>query len=51
MTTYEEIREYMEQEDIQFVRLIFTDAAGREKCVTIMPEELERAFREGIYFD
>ena len=51
MTTYEEIREYMEQEDIQFVRLIFTDAAGREKCVTIMPEELERAFREGISFD
>ena len=51
MYTYEEIQDYVEQENIQFIRLMFSDITGKEKFVTIMPEELERAFREGVSFD
>ncbi len=41
----------IEERDIRFVRLWFTDVLGQLKSVAIAPAELEGAFAEGIGFD
>lgn len=41
----------MEERDVRFVRLWFTDVLGFLKSVAIAPAELESALREGIGFD
>ncbi|MFI0432341.1 MAG: type I glutamate--ammonia ligase [Candidatus Nanopelagicales bacterium] len=41
----------IEERDIRFVRLWFTDVLGQLKSVAIAPAELEGAFDEGIGFD
>ncbi|MSW38029.1 MAG: type I glutamate--ammonia ligase [Actinobacteria bacterium] len=41
----------MEERDIRFIRLWFTDVLGTLKSVAIAPAELEGAFAEGIGFD
>ncbi|XVX21741.1 glutamine synthetase family protein [Actinomycetota bacterium] len=41
----------IEERDIRFVRLWFTDILGTLKSVAIAPAELEGAFAEGIGFD
>ncbi|MFM7451865.1 MAG: glutamine synthetase, partial [Actinomycetota bacterium] len=38
----------LEERDIRFVRLWFTDVLGFLKSVAIAPPELENAFAEGI---
>ena len=41
----------LEERDVRFVRLWFTDVLGFLKSVAIAPAELEGAFAEGIGFD
>jgi glutamine synthetase len=41
----------IEERDIRFVRLWFTDVLGSLKSVAVAPAELESAFAEGIGFD
>src|SRR3954465_4263753 len=41
----------VEERDIRFVRLWFTDVLGFLKSVAVAPAELEAAFNEGIGFD
>jgi glutamine synthetase len=41
----------LEERDVRFVRLWFTDVLGYLKSVAIAPAELEGAFAEGIGFD
>lgn len=41
----------VEERDIRFIRLWFTDVLGVLKSVAIAPAELESAFAEGIGFD
>ncbi|MCH3967084.1 MAG: glutamine synthetase family protein [Atopobiaceae bacterium] len=41
----------VEERDIRFVRLWFTDVLGNLKSFSISPEDLEEAFEEGIGFD
>src|SRR5699024_5730704 len=41
----------LEERDIRFVRLWFTDIQGYLKSVAVAPAELEGAFAEGIGFD
>jgi glutamine synthetase len=41
----------LEERDIRFVRLWFTDVLGTLKSVSVAPAELEAAFEEGIGFD
>ncbi|PZR03806.1 glutamine synthetase beta-grasp domain-containing protein, partial [Corynebacterium kroppenstedtii] len=41
----------LDERDIRFVRLWFTDVQGYLKSVAIAPAELEGAFAEGIGFD
>ena len=47
----EEVLQYVMEEDVKFIRLAFCDVFGRQKNISIMPEELERAFKYGIAFD
>lgn len=51
LCTPEEIYEYVEQEDVKFIRLAFCDVFGKQKNISIMPPELKRAFSDGISFD
>jgi glutamine synthetase len=41
----------IEERDVRFVRLWFTDVLGFLKSVSVAPAELEQAFAEGIGFD
>lgn len=41
----------IEERDVRFIRLWFTDVLGSLKSVAIAPAELEGAFAEGIGFD
>ena len=41
----------VEERDVRFVRLWFTDVLGRLKSFAISPEDLDVAFEEGIGFD
>jgi len=41
----------LEERDIRFLRLWFTDVLGTLKSVSVAPAELEAAFEEGIGFD
>lgn len=49
--SYDEVLEFIEQEDVKFIRLAFCDMHGKQKNVSIMPDELPRAFTDGISFD
>lgn len=46
-----EVIQYVEEEDVKFIRLAFCDVRGRQKNISIMPYELQRAFDSGIAFD
>lgn len=43
----ENIMEYVKEEDVKFIRLLFLDAYGKQKNIAIMPNELEAVFNNG----
>ncbi len=47
----DEIIQYAAEEDVKFIRLAFCDVFGKQKNISIMPDELPRAFEHGIAFD
>ncbi len=47
----EEVLQYINEEDVKFIRLAFCDVFGKQKNISIMPDELPRAFEYGIAFD
>ena len=49
--TPEEVMQYIQEEDVKFIRLAFCDVRGCQKTISIMPHELERAFKYGIAID
>lgn len=49
--TPQEVMQYIQEEDVKFIRLAFCDVHGRQKNISIMPHELERAFEYGIAID
>ena len=51
MTTDREIIEFVEENDVKFIRLAFVDLFGTMKNIAIMPSELTRALAGGISFD
>lgn len=51
MYSYKDVLTFINEEDVQFIRLAFFDVFGVQKNISIMPHELERAFNEGISFD
>lgn len=46
-----EVLQFIEENDVKFIRLAFCDLFGTQKNISIMPNELERAFKEGVSFD
>lgn len=46
-----DIISFVEQNDVKFIRLAFTDVFGRMKNIAVLPTELKRAFKYGIPFD
>ena len=51
MYTKEEVLAYVQEEDVKFIRLAFCDLLGRQKNISILSDELRRAFEDGISFD
>ncbi len=51
MYTVSEVLEYVEEEDVKFVRLAFFDLHGVQKNISIMASQLQSAFENGVSFD
>ena len=51
MQSYSKIREYIEENDVEFIRLAYFDVFGTQKNIAIMSGELERAMKFGISID
>ena len=49
--TPNEVMQYVSEEDVKFIRLAFCDVFGKQKNISIMPDELKRAFEYGIAID
>lgn len=49
--TRKEVMQYVEMENVKFIRLAFCDIFGNLKNIAIIPTELERAFEYGIGID
>lgn len=47
----QEVIEYVREEEIKFIQLVFCDVFGRQKNISITPNELPRAFEYGIAVD
>ena len=47
----DEVLQYIREDDVKFIRLAFCDVFGRQKNVSILADELERAFETGIAID
>ena len=50
-STMNEILQYVAENDVKFIRLAFCDMFGVQKNISIMPDQLQRAFETGISFD
>jgi len=49
--TKEEVLDFVREEDVKFIRLAFFDVKGHQKNISIMADQLERAFQDGVSFD
>ncbi|HOK81896.1 MAG TPA: glutamine synthetase family protein [Clostridia bacterium] len=49
--TASEVLNFIQENDVKFIRLGFCDLFGQQKNMSIMPGELENAFQRGITFD
>ncbi len=49
--TKQEVMQFIYEEDVKFIRLAFCDVFGKQKNISIMPYELERAFSKGVSID
>ena len=50
-STMQAVLQFVQENDVKFIRLAFCDVLGQLKNISIMPEELPRAFESGISFD
>lgn len=46
-----DVLQYVKENDVKFIKLLFTDLFGRIKSISLQPAILEKAFEEGISFD
>lgn len=51
MYTSEDVKNFVEEEDVRFIRLAFFDIFGTQKNISILPDQLSRAFDKGIPID
>ena len=47
----QEVMQFVQEEDVKFIRLAFCDVFGKQKNISVMPQELPRAFEYGIAID
>lgn len=47
----QEVMQFIREEDVKFIRLAFCDVFGTQKNISILAEEISRAFEHGIAFD
>ena len=47
----QEVMDFLEENDVKFVRLAFPDLFGKLKNIAIQPELLSEAFEQGVAFD
>ena len=45
--TVDEVMNFIEEEDVKFIRLAFRDAFGVQKNISVMPREVKKAFADG----
>ena len=50
-STMQAVLQFVEENDVKFIRLAFCDVMGTLKNIAIMPSELPRAFETGVSFD
>ena len=51
MYSVSEVMEFVQEEDVKFIKLAFCDVFGKQKNVSITDNELSRAFKTGIAID
>lgn len=51
MYTSDDVKSFVEEEDVRFIRLAFFDIYGTQKNISILPDQLSRAFDRGIPID
>ena len=51
MYTESEVLDFVQEEDVKFIRLAFFDVHGNQRNISIMASQLDRAFNDGISFD
>ena len=49
--TEKDVLDFVDTQDVKFVRLAFCDIFGVQKNISIMPHQLVKAFKHGISFD
>ncbi len=49
--TINDVLNFINENDVKFIRLSFCDILGVQKNISIMPHELENAFKKGVSFD
>ena len=47
----DDIIDFVQENDVKFIRLAFCDLYGNQKNISIMPQELRHALTEGVNFD
>ncbi len=50
-TRFDEAMQFVQENDVKFIRLAFCDIFGTQKNISIMPRQLACAFHDGISFD
>lgn len=51
LCTVQEVLQFVRENDVKFIRLAFCDLFGTLKNISVMADELPRAFEEGVSFD
>ena len=51
MSTVSEVLDFVKENDVKFIRLSFCDLFGFQKNISIMVNELQSAFENGVSFD
>lgn len=46
-----DVEEFVREHDVKFVRLAFCDIFGNQKNISVVPQQLSKAFEYGISFD
>lgn len=49
--TISEVLQFVEENDVRFIKLAFCDLFGTQKNISITPDRLPLAFKEGVSFD